>query len=226
MLSLGASSPVDYILESLLNPSAKIKEGYHTNTFSLENGKILSGIMVREGDAVVVIRDAQNKEISIPKEEIEERVISTTSLMPGDLTAKLNRGDLLDLVVFLSSLGKEGPYKVPQNRFVRRWLNADHSELFSRVDGTLAQEDWPGNVVEFDLDVSTPGKIAMKVRDAAGLKITYGQTFSLQDDLLVVNLPAGRQRFQVEVPADRKAPLQVEVVDTPESTGHAEPGNR
>jgi len=226
MLSLGASSPVDYILESLLNPSAKIKEGYHTNTFSLENGKILSGIMVREGDAEVVIRDAQNKEISIPKEEIEERVISTTSLMPGDLTAKLNRGDLLDLVVFLSSLGKEGPYKVPQNRFVRRWLNADHSELFSRVDGTLAQEDWPGNVVEFDLDVSTPGKIAMKVRDAAGLKITYGQTFSLQDDLLVVNLPAGRQRFQVEVPADRKAPLQVEVVDTPESTGHAEPGNR
>lgn len=227
MLSLGASSPVDYILESLLNPSAKIKEGYHTNTIALEDGKILSGIMVREGDTEVVIRDAQNHEISIPKEDIDDRVISPTSLMPADLTSKLRSAELLDLVVFLSSLGKEGDYKVPQNRFIRRWVNEDKSTVFSRVNGTLARGDFSGQKVSFEVDVSTPGKIALKISDPAGLKITHaGKEESLQGDQLMIDLPAGRQKFELTVPAERTAPLLVEVVDVPGSPGHAEPANR
>jgi len=225
--SLGASSPVDYILDSLLHPSAKIKEGYHTNTIALEDGKVLSGILVREGNTELVLRDAQNRQIIIPKSEIDERAVSPTSLMPADLTAKLNHNQLLDLVVFLSSLGKEGAWQVPQNRFVRRWTNTDGSELFSRVDGSLHSEEAAGKTLGFEIDVSTPGKIALKLKEPGGLQVTHqGQPVPIFQNMAVMDLPVGRQSFQITIPEKRPIPVQIEVVETASTTGHAEPANR
>ena len=43
------------------------------------------------------------------------------SLMPDGLTDPLTRGELVDLVRFLSELGKVGPYSVSKARLVRRW---------------------------------------------------------------------------------------------------------
>ena len=47
------------------------------------------------------------------------------SLMPDGLTDVLTRGELLDLVRFLSELGKVGPYSVSKARLVRRWQALD-----------------------------------------------------------------------------------------------------
>lgn len=227
LLSLGASSPVDYILDSLLNPSAKIKEGYHTSTFALENGKILSGILVRDGDSEVVLRNAENQLIIIPKNEIDEQAMSPTSLMPADLTAKLNHNQLLDLLVFLSSLGKEGDYQVPQNRFVRRWLTEDQQELFSRVDGSLKAEDRPKTTLEFEVEVSAPGRIALKVDNSDGLSLAWkGRRIPISNGVAVVDLPAGRQRLQLTAKPGHVSPVRVELVDAPGTTGRAEPANR
>ena len=41
--------------------------------------------------------------------------------MPEGLTDTLTRGELVDLVRFLSELGKVGPYSVSKARLVRRW---------------------------------------------------------------------------------------------------------
>ena len=41
--------------------------------------------------------------------------------MPAGLTDTLTRDELVDLVRFLSELGKIGPYSVGQARVVRRW---------------------------------------------------------------------------------------------------------
>jgi hypothetical protein len=42
--------------------------------------------------------------------------------MPAGLTDSLTRPEIIDLVRFLSELGKLGPYAVsPQSRFLRRW---------------------------------------------------------------------------------------------------------
>ena len=43
LVSIGASAPVDYLIESLLEPSKKIKEGYHTNLVTLKNGDSFAG---------------------------------------------------------------------------------------------------------------------------------------------------------------------------------------
>ncbi|WP_437184941.1 PVC-type heme-binding CxxCH protein [Planctomicrobium sp. SH668] len=227
ILSLGASSPVDYILDSLINPSAKIKEGYHTNTIALEDGRVVSGVVVREGDTEIVLRDAQNKEMVIPVAEVDERIMSPNSLMPPELVSRLNNEELLDLVVFLSSLGKEGQYKVPQNRYIRRWMAQDQGQLISMVDGGLPMDDCPGGPISFEVEVTTPGLIGLKLRNPETLKLLWQENaIEPEGDIYTVELPAGRHRLTIEPATGRLAPLFVEVIDLEGSAGRAEPANR
>ena len=41
--------------------------------------------------------------------------------MPVGLADTLTRGELIDVVRFMSELGKIGPYAVDKSRIVRRW---------------------------------------------------------------------------------------------------------
>jgi len=121
MVSIGASAPVDYLIESLLEPSQKIKEGYHTTLVTLKNGDSFAGAIAREDTNELVVRDAVGKENRIPKTEIASNQISPVSLMPPGLTAQLREDEFIHLVRFLSELGKDGDYKTPSNLFVRHW---------------------------------------------------------------------------------------------------------
>ncbi|SFH93669.1 PVC-type heme-binding CxxCH protein [Planctomicrobium piriforme] len=227
MLSLGASSPPDYIVQSLLDPSAKIKEGYHTVTVATTDGKVVNGVMVREGADELVLRDAQNREVAIPKGDIDERVNSPTSMMPADLIAKLPRDEFVDLVAFLSSLGKEGPFKIPQNRFVRKWTSTDGQVWYSKVDGGIPINDIPGKTLSFDILVTAPGAVALKVNDLEGLRITRGeQKDNLRAEKIVSDLPAGKHTFHFQQTGTRTVPLSVEIVDVDGSAGRAEVVNR
>ncbi|HWL09695.1 MAG TPA: PVC-type heme-binding CxxCH protein [Planctomicrobium sp.] len=229
MLSLGASSPVDYIIQSLLEPSAKIKEGYHTVTVATVDGKVINGIVVREGSDDLVLRDAQNKEISIPKGDIDERANSPTSMMPVDLTAKLARDEFVDLVSFLSSLGKDGPFKVSQNRFVRRWHLTNGSELLSYVDGTIRPEDLIDRKVSYTINVTTPGKIGIKTNNNLGLYLTLGegdQDLLSKEEVTVIDLPVGVHTLHLSAFVHRRTPIAMEIVDVEGSDGRAEVVNR
>lgn len=121
LVSIGASAPVDYLVDSLLEPSKKIKEGYHTTFITLKNGNSAAGAVAREDANEIVIRDALGKENRLPKAEIAAHQISPVSLMPPGLTASLREDEFVHLVRFLSELGKDGPYKTPVNRYVRHW---------------------------------------------------------------------------------------------------------
>jgi putative heme-binding domain-containing protein len=121
MISIGASAPIDYLIESLTDPSAKIKEGYHTTTLTLADGTILMGGLVTDGQEAVVIRDAAGTEHRVPTSEITARSVSPVSLMPPGLTNSLREDEFIDLVAFMAQLGKEGDFKTPPNAYVRRW---------------------------------------------------------------------------------------------------------
>lgn len=121
LVSIGSSAPVDYLIESLLQPSVKIKEGYHTTLVTLKNGDAFSGAIAREDANELVIRDATGKENRIPKSDIASNNVSPVSLMPPGLTAQLREDEFVDLVAFLAELGKDGDFKTPPNRFVRHW---------------------------------------------------------------------------------------------------------
>ncbi|MEX2581261.1 MAG: PVC-type heme-binding CxxCH protein [Verrucomicrobiales bacterium] len=121
LVSIGASAPVDYLIESLLQPSEKIKEGYHTTLVTLKNGDAFAGAVAREDAHELVVRDATGRENRIPKSDIASHSISPVSLMPPGLTAQLREDEFVDLVKFMAELGKDGEFKIPTNRFVRHW---------------------------------------------------------------------------------------------------------
>jgi putative heme-binding domain-containing protein len=118
--SIGASAPVDYLIESLLAPAKAVKENYHATVVATTDGQVVTGIKIRQTDDGLVLRDAEDREISLPLESIEEQKPGG-SLMPAALTDSLTRGELVDLVRFLSELGKVGAFAVGSEQVVRRW---------------------------------------------------------------------------------------------------------
>jgi putative heme-binding domain-containing protein len=143
--SIGASAPVDYLVESLLLPNKAVKENYHSLLVSTSTGRQYTGIKVRQTKTELVLRTAEDKEVSIPVKDIEEQTPGG-SLMPEGLTDALTRSELLDLVRFLSELGKVGPYAVGKARLVRRWealeATAENVQLLAREGpGTAAKRE-------------------------------------------------------------------------------------
>jgi len=138
--SIGASAPVDYLIDSLLQPNKAIKENYHSLLVTTTKGQQYSGIKVRETKNDLVLRDAEDREISIPINDIDERSPGG-SLMPDGLTDTLTHSELLDLVRFLSELGKVGPYAIGPQRVVRRWQALEPTRAawtFLHLGGGLA----------------------------------------------------------------------------------------
>lgn len=136
LLSLGASAQVDYLIDSLLLPSKNMKEGFQTVVVQTDSGKVLSGIKLRQSDKALIIRDADDKEVEIPLNTIEEQS-NGSSLMPAGLTEKLTRPELIDLVRFLSELGKPGPFAVSTTPVARRWeVLQPTKEAYTRLSRT------------------------------------------------------------------------------------------
>jgi putative heme-binding domain-containing protein len=105
LTAIGASSPLDYVIDSLLYPAKNVKEGYNTVVVQTDDGQVLTGIQVTRSDAELVLRDATGKEVKISTADIDEESVGT-SLMPAGLIDGLSREELADLVSYLSSLGK------------------------------------------------------------------------------------------------------------------------
>jgi putative heme-binding domain-containing protein len=119
--SIGASAQVDYLIESLLLPSKAIKENYHALLVTTTKGQQLTGIKVRQTATALVLRDDQDREVAVPLKEIEEQTPSKASLMPEGLVDPLTHGELVDLVRFLSELGKGERWSVGRAKVARRW---------------------------------------------------------------------------------------------------------
>jgi putative heme-binding domain-containing protein len=138
MTSIGASAQPDYLVESLLMPNAKIKEGYHGVVVETKDGQTFSGTVVRESTSELVLRGAANQEIAIAKSNLESRNQATASLMPAGLLDSLNETEQLDLVAFLSQLGKPGEFDASKGGVARKWRLAN----VLHTDQQNGQSDW------------------------------------------------------------------------------------
>ena len=120
MTSLGASAPLDYIVESIYAPSAKIKEGYDAVTLSLKDGTEITGIDTRETERERFLRNVAGQEIAVVKTNIASRAY-LGSLMPAGLLDQYPEQDRWDLLAFLGELGKPGPYDASKPQVARVW---------------------------------------------------------------------------------------------------------
>ena len=126
--SIGASAPIDYLIDSLLQPQKQIKEGFHVVMVTKKDGSVAAGKLAAQNENTVTLQDAADQLIEIPKSEIVSQEMSPISLMPPGLTQLLRKDEFADLVKFMSQLGKEGDFKVTANRYVRTFRYLDDKD--------------------------------------------------------------------------------------------------
>jgi len=120
LTSVGAVSPVEFVVNSILNPNLAIKEQYVTKIFQTVNGAVFTGIVLSRDAVRVQLKEASGKTITIPTADIEEEA-EGQSLMPQGLAKFLTRDELVDLAKFVSELGRPGPYAVRTTPVIQRW---------------------------------------------------------------------------------------------------------
>lgn len=229
LTTIGTSAPVDYLVESLLWPDRKVKENYHSMIVTLTTGEVVTGIPVRKTPAEIVLRNAENKLISIPTRDVEASRVGG-SIMPAGLVESLSENELADLVRYLSDLGKP----TGAANLARRWLMLGpysveraaeiESTLFAKSDSHDLhwQPTWTTNdgwvyIREFalkpqvpilfavaEIEVKTSGKFRLSLRPADARVWLDGKSIAFparsgQDSQLETALTAGRHRFTFRI---------------------------
>jgi putative heme-binding domain-containing protein len=130
--SLGTSSSVEAIINSVLYPSNSIKEGYELQRVVKKEGSELMGYLVSNGTSEIILRDAAGKSVNMVKNQISTLEKVPGSLMPPGLTAGLEKEEFINLIGFLSKLGEPGNYRVPTAPFIRRWASIPAGKELSK----------------------------------------------------------------------------------------------
>lgn len=118
--ALGQTSPIDYVVTSILTPELSVKEEFQLAKVLTSEGKLYVGIVAEDNPDRIILKDGEGKRITIAKDG-EEEIIRGGSLMPKGLPNFLTHAEFLDLVKFVSELGKPGDYAVRSQPTVQRW---------------------------------------------------------------------------------------------------------
>ncbi len=96
------------LTEATMDPSKVISDQYQSSTIVTRDGQMVNGRIIAENEKQIsVITDPEDstKVVEISKDNIDEIISSTASLMPKGLLNKLNQDEVLDLLAYLSSRG-------------------------------------------------------------------------------------------------------------------------
>ncbi len=96
-----------YMLTSIVDPSCFIRVEYLSVQVVTEDGRILTGLVVKETPTAITLVDSNNENIEIARDNIDEMVPSEMSQMPEDLLKPLSPQQLRNLFAYLRSDGPE-----------------------------------------------------------------------------------------------------------------------
>lgn len=99
---IGAGRSIEYLKESIVNPSADIAENYDGVTVETKDGKRVSGVRVNEDTFTLQMRKPDQNFAFFDKSEVKQVIHETKSMMPayGNLTAT----ELQNLLAYLGTL--------------------------------------------------------------------------------------------------------------------------
>ena len=93
----------DQMLLAIVAPSAEIREGYETATALLADGSVLTGLLVRQTDAAVELKDVRGNVRTLPRGDLLDLSVGGTSLMPDGLLDQMGDQEVRDLFAYLES---------------------------------------------------------------------------------------------------------------------------
>lgn len=102
---IGARQNGHYILESIVEPSAKLTPGYSPIAITMNDGSLVSGMLMKETETEVVVQNIETKAETVCKKTDIKTLPPVMSTMPP-MGLVLSKSDIRDLVAFLESLKK------------------------------------------------------------------------------------------------------------------------
>jgi putative heme-binding domain-containing protein len=238
--SIGASSPVDYVIDSILDPNKAIKDGYMGLAVVTRDGDVISGIKVRQDSTQMVLKDSTHEEIVVPLASVR-RQKEIGSLMPTGLTDSLTHAEFLDLARFVSELGKPGPYAQSSVPVARRWrllvpvpaaATADSAVLppsigaatnwspaYTLLSGDLPMDAVRGSnaatvaIVQCQANATVGGKVNLMINGTEGLSGWIDQDAVKIGEVVPLELTSGVHSltFRVNLQDRGDRPLRVEL---------------
>ncbi len=97
------------ILESILEPSKVVSEQYQGTDFTLKDGGEVSGRIIEENEQryIVLTNPLANGRTEVRKSDVAKRTPARMSTMPEGLASVLTKTEILDMIAFIESAGKE-----------------------------------------------------------------------------------------------------------------------
>lgn len=102
MDNIGSLLSREQILESLIEPSARIAPGYGNVTLTLKDGQVVTGLLKEETPEYLLLGTAEAEPMEIPVSRIAKRE-NAMSAMPA-MGRMISRRELRDLIHYLASL--------------------------------------------------------------------------------------------------------------------------
>jgi putative heme-binding domain-containing protein len=192
---------MDYLIESVVDPDKRIREGFSAVTVATTDGDIFTGIQQSRNKEVLVLFDGTTRALRrIPVKDIEA-VKPGKSIMPKNLPDSMTRSEFLDLVRFVNELGRPGEFATRNIPVVRTWRVLDPGGPFAKrlgsksvegrdlmgaadkqtwlpaysmASGELPAAEFAGNTMGLaraKIEVGTAGVIQLRVNNSAGLKL-------------------------------------------------------
>jgi putative heme-binding domain-containing protein len=108
LTSVGASYARDFILQSILEPSAEINGRYFHTTFTLKNGNVITGSVVDVVDKTIIVAPVMlspETTIEIAEADVKSEAPSPISPMPSGLLNEFTKEQIVELLAFLDAGG-------------------------------------------------------------------------------------------------------------------------
>lgn len=93
-------SNLDYVLENVIDPSAVVPREFQMVNFTLNDDRVVGGIVLRETKDAVTVRTT-NDTLTIPTADIVTRKQTPVSIMPEGLLDQMKPAEVRDLVAYL-----------------------------------------------------------------------------------------------------------------------------
>ncbi|MBP85655.1 MAG: hypothetical protein CMJ64_02895 [Planctomycetaceae bacterium] len=92
------------ILENILTPSRQIDPKFRVHLVLTADGKVHSGLLMKNEPPEVILKDAKGKLIKLASDDIEQMTPQQQSMMPDLLLRDLTAQQVADLIAYLSTL--------------------------------------------------------------------------------------------------------------------------
>lgn len=91
---------LDYLLENIFDPSAAVARDYRVKNLLLDDGRLVSGLILEESERTVTVATA-TEQLVIDRGDIDSMRDSPLSMMPDGLLLNLPADDVRDLIGYL-----------------------------------------------------------------------------------------------------------------------------